>query len=118
MAGARKSPPAKPRSRIGQIIARLAGIAGRFATALDCAGTGFLPGGILDELPLPARAGTRRIAGIGGLPALSVPALTVGDVAGHPAPVGLCLVGAAGMDRHLVAAATELFEPEIVRFSS
>jgi hypothetical protein len=47
-----------------EIITRLAGIADRFATALDCADTGFLPDGILDELPLPARAGTGRIAGI------------------------------------------------------
>ena len=47
-----------------QIITMLAGMASRFATALDCAGTGFLPDGVLDELPLPAQAGTRRIAGI------------------------------------------------------
>jgi hypothetical protein len=47
-----------------QIINRLAGIADRFATLLDCADTGFLPDGILDELPLPAQAGPRRIAGI------------------------------------------------------
>src|SRR5208282_3172230 len=47
-----------------QIIDRLAGMADRFATALDCADTGFLPDGVLDELPLPAQAGDRRIAGI------------------------------------------------------
>jgi hypothetical protein len=47
-----------------QIITALAGMADRFATALDCADTGFLPDGILDELPLPAQAGPRRIAGI------------------------------------------------------
>jgi hypothetical protein len=47
-----------------QIITRLAGMADRFATALDCADTGFLPDGILDELPLPAQAGAARIAGI------------------------------------------------------
>jgi hypothetical protein len=39
-------------------------MADRFATALDCADIGFLPDGILDELPLPAQAGTSRIAGI------------------------------------------------------
>jgi hypothetical protein len=48
----------------GEIIGRLAGMADRFATALDCADTGFLPDGILDQLSLPARAGTRRIAGV------------------------------------------------------
>ena len=47
-----------------QIITRLAGMADRFATALDCADIGFLPDGVLDELPLPAQSGTRRIAGI------------------------------------------------------
>jgi hypothetical protein len=47
-----------------QVIALLAGMADRFATVLDCAGIGFLPDGLLDELPLPAQAGTARIAGI------------------------------------------------------
>jgi hypothetical protein len=46
------------------IITLLAGMADRFATTLDCADTGFLPDGILDELPLPAQAGARRIAGV------------------------------------------------------
>ncbi|TNC21086.1 AtzH-like domain-containing protein [Amycolatopsis alkalitolerans] len=50
------------------------------------------------------------LAGIGGLPALSVPALTVAGAAGQPTAVGICLVGAAGTDRGLVAAATELFD--------
>ena len=48
----------------GEIITRLAGMADRFATALDCADIGFLPDGVLDELPLPAQIGTGRIAGI------------------------------------------------------
>jgi hypothetical protein len=47
-----------------QIITLLAGMADRFATVLDCADTGFLPDGLLDELPLPAQTGPRRIAGI------------------------------------------------------
>jgi hypothetical protein len=47
-----------------QIITMLAGMADRFATALDCADVGFLPDGLLDELPLPAQSGTGRIAGI------------------------------------------------------
>jgi hypothetical protein len=47
-----------------EIIARLAGIADRFATALDCADIGFLPDGLLDKLPLPAQTGTGRIAGV------------------------------------------------------
>jgi len=47
-----------------EIITLLAGMADRFATALDCADTGFLPDGLLDQLPLPAQGGTGRIAGV------------------------------------------------------
>ena len=47
-----------------EIITMLAGMADRFAAALDCADIGFLPDGPLDELPLPAQSGTGRIAGI------------------------------------------------------
>ena len=46
------------------ITARLAGMAGRFCTMLDCADTGFIPDGTLDELPLPARIGAVRTGGI------------------------------------------------------
>ena len=38
-----------------EIIARLAGMAERFCTMLDCVDTGFIPDGILDQLPLPAQ---------------------------------------------------------------
>ena len=34
-----------------EIVTQLAGIAERFATALDCVDTGFIGDGILDELP-------------------------------------------------------------------
>jgi hypothetical protein len=47
-----------------EIIALLAGMADRFATALDCADMGFLPDGLLDELPQPVHAGDRRLAGV------------------------------------------------------
>jgi len=47
-----------------QIIARLAGMADRFATALDCADVSFLPDGILDQLPQPSRLGATRTGGI------------------------------------------------------
>jgi hypothetical protein len=47
-----------------QIITRLAGMAERFATTLDCADVGFLPDGTLDELPLPSRIGATRTGGI------------------------------------------------------
>jgi hypothetical protein len=47
-----------------EIITRLAGMADRFAAALDCADIGFLPDGVLDELPVPAQTGGSRIAGI------------------------------------------------------
>jgi hypothetical protein len=47
-----------------EIITRLAGMADRFATALDCADISFLADGILDELPLPSRLGATRAGGI------------------------------------------------------
>jgi amidase len=43
------------------------------------------------------------LASVGGLPAVSAPALTVDG-----APVGVCLVGAAGTDRGIVAAADRM----------
>ena len=46
------------------IVTRLAGMAGRFCTLLDCAGTGFLPDGMLDELALPSQIGAVRTGGI------------------------------------------------------
>ena len=46
------------------IIARLAGMAERFATTLDCADISFIADGTLDELPLPSRLGATRIGGI------------------------------------------------------
>jgi len=47
-----------------QIITLPAEMADRFATTLDCADIGFLPDGVLDELPLPAQTGTGTIAGV------------------------------------------------------
>jgi hypothetical protein len=47
-----------------EIIARLAGMAERFGTALDCADISFLNDKALDELPLPSRVGVTRVGGI------------------------------------------------------
>ncbi len=47
-----------------EIITRLAAMAERFATTLDCADISFLPDGSLDELPLPSRLGATRTGGI------------------------------------------------------
>jgi hypothetical protein len=47
-----------------QIITRLAGIADRFATILDCADISFIADGFLDQLPLPSRLGATRTGGI------------------------------------------------------
>jgi hypothetical protein len=70
-----------------EIITRLSGIAGRFATALDCADTGFLPDGLLDALPLPARAGPRRTAGL-DLNKPRIRAALAAALALAPAPAG------------------------------
>jgi hypothetical protein len=47
-----------------EIITRLAGMAERFATTLDCADISFIADTTLDELPLPSRLGAIRIGGI------------------------------------------------------
>jgi hypothetical protein len=47
-----------------QIITRLAGMAERFCTALDCVDTGFLNDTALDELPLPSQVGATRAGGV------------------------------------------------------
>ncbi len=47
-----------------QIVTRLAGMAERFCTALDCAGTAFITDGTLDELPLPSQLGAIRVGGV------------------------------------------------------
>ncbi|HME49449.1 hypothetical protein [Mycobacterium sp.] len=47
-----------------EIVTRLAGIAERFATALDCVDTGFIGEGILDELPCGSTLGATRVGGV------------------------------------------------------
>jgi hypothetical protein len=47
-----------------EIITRLAGMAERFATTLDCADISFLADATPDELPLPSRVGATRVGGI------------------------------------------------------
>ena len=47
-----------------EIITRLAGMADRFATALDCADISFITDGTLDQLPLSSRIGATRTGGI------------------------------------------------------
>jgi hypothetical protein len=46
------------------IVTRLAGILERFATVLDCVDIGFVPDGLLDELPRPTRIGATRVGGL------------------------------------------------------
>jgi hypothetical protein len=47
-----------------EIITRLAGMAERFCTAMDCVDISFLSGTALDELPLPSRVGATRVGGV------------------------------------------------------
>ena len=47
-----------------EIITRLAGMAERFATTLDCADISFIADGTLDQLPLPCELGRARVSGI------------------------------------------------------
>ena len=46
------------------IVDRLAGMVDRFTTMLDCVDVGFLPDGILDQLPTPSQLGATRVGGI------------------------------------------------------
>jgi hypothetical protein len=50
--------------RFPDIVARLAAMAEHFCTALDCVDVGFIPDGLLDNLPLPSQIGTTRVGGI------------------------------------------------------
>jgi hypothetical protein len=47
-----------------KIVNRLAGMARRFRTALDCVDIGFLPDHTLDELPTASQIGATRVGGI------------------------------------------------------
>jgi hypothetical protein len=47
-----------------EITHRLAGMAERFCTTLDCVDVSFLPEDTLDQLPLPSRIGATQIGGI------------------------------------------------------
>ncbi|MBV9319399.1 MAG: hypothetical protein JO106_05730 [Mycobacterium sp.] len=46
------------------IIARLTGMVERFMSTLDCVELGFLPDGILDQLPAPSTLGATRTGGL------------------------------------------------------
>ena len=47
-----------------EIVTQLAGIAERFATALDCVDTGYLGDGVLDRLPTGSMLGATRVGGV------------------------------------------------------
>lgn len=47
-----------------EIVTRLAAMVDRFTTMLDCVDVGFLPDGILDQLPTPSRIGATRVGGV------------------------------------------------------
>ncbi|MGH2771402.1 MAG: hypothetical protein ACRDJF_12910, partial [Actinomycetota bacterium] len=50
--------------RFPEIVAQLRSMTDRFSTMLDCVHIGFLPAGILDELPTPSTIGATRVGGI------------------------------------------------------
>jgi hypothetical protein len=83
-----------------EIITRLAGMAGRFATALDCADIGFLPDGVPGELPLPAQAGPRRTAGV-DLNKPRIRAALAAALALAPAPGGFTVAEHAAKVRQI-----------------
>ena len=50
--------------KFGQITTRLTAMVDRFMSMLDCVDVGFLPEGILDQLPVPSQVAGTRIGGI------------------------------------------------------
>jgi hypothetical protein len=50
--------------RFPTVVQRLHAMVDRFCTVLDCVDVTFLPDGILDRLPLPARIGATRTGGV------------------------------------------------------
>src|SRR6266508_1671790 len=46
------------------IVDRLADMVDRFTSMLDCVDVGFLPDGVLDQLPTPSQIGTTRVGGV------------------------------------------------------
>jgi hypothetical protein len=48
----------------GQTSTRLTAMVDRFMSMIDCADVGFLPEGILDQLPAPSQVAGTRIGGI------------------------------------------------------
>ncbi len=47
-----------------EIVNRLAGMVDRFTSMLDCVDVGFLPDGILDQLPKPSQIGATCVGGV------------------------------------------------------
>ncbi len=50
--------------KFGEIVGRLAGMADRFCTMLDCVDIGFVSDGLLEELPTPSQLGATRVGGV------------------------------------------------------
>jgi hypothetical protein len=51
-------------ARFPEIVGRLAGMVDRFTSMLDCVDVGFVPDGVLDQLPLPSQIGATRVGGV------------------------------------------------------
>jgi hypothetical protein len=73
--------------RFPDIVGRLAAMAERFATALDCASVGFLSDHILDHLPASTQIGRTRVGGI-NLDSARMRAALAAVAALSPAPNG------------------------------
>jgi len=50
--------------RFPEIVCRLGAMVQRFCDALDCVDVGFIPDGVLDELPLASEIGATRVGGV------------------------------------------------------
>ena len=80
--------------RFGEIVGRLAGMAERFCTTLDCVDISYLPEDTLDELALPSQLGRTRIGGI-DLNKPRIRAALAAVLALAPAPAGFTVTDLA-----------------------
>jgi hypothetical protein len=51
-------------NKFPEIVTRLVGMVDRFTSMLDCVDVGFLPDGVLDQLPTPSQIGATRVGGV------------------------------------------------------
>jgi hypothetical protein len=86
--------------RLPDIVGRLGAMAERFCTTLDCTSVGFLPDGILEQLPRPGALGATRVGGV-SLESRRVRSALAAVAALAAMPDGFSVADLAGKVQHL-----------------